>query len=254
MCRFLAYIGKPLFMSELVSKSSHSLIAQAMTAREAKTEVNADGCGLGWYGDRPTPGTYRSVLPAWSDPNLLTLADQLCSGLFMAHVRSATTGEVSYANCHPFVSNNHMFMHNGMITDYKKIRSHIERLISDELYENVVGSTDSESLFHAALSRGLEQDPVGAMNDVLNTAAQIQAERISCGRVRFAAIHSDGEKIWAFRWASDHKPPTLYYHCVENGTVIASEPLDNEDHWTEVPDNSVAIFGKNGFEELRMLD
>ena len=31
------------------------------------TAVNADGFGLAWYGERPEPGLYRDVMPAWSD-------------------------------------------------------------------------------------------------------------------------------------------------------------------------------------------
>lgn len=255
MCRFIAYIGTPIFMSGLMSGSENSLICQAMAAREAKTEVNADGCGLGWYAERRDPGCYRSVLPAWSDPNLLPLADQIKSGLFMAHVRSATTGEVAYANCHPFIRDRHMFMHNGMITDYRKIRASVERMIADNVYENVKGSTDSEAIFHAALSKGLDDDPVLAMHKVLAEITVLQNQKLGQGRVRFAAIHSDGDRIWAYRWASDNRPPSLYYHPTPEGTIIASEPFENDKvNWTPVPANSAICFGKDGSQVGVSLD
>jgi predicted glutamine amidotransferase len=68
LCRFLAFIGEPILLDHIMTGQAHSLVAQSMAAREAKTDVNADGCGLGWYGERADPGIYRSILPAWADP------------------------------------------------------------------------------------------------------------------------------------------------------------------------------------------
>ena len=90
MCRWVAYQGAPVFLEEFVSRPCQSLIAQSRHCREAKTEVNADGFGLGWYGERPEPGTFRDVRPAWSDENLLSLAHQIRSRQFFAHVRAST--------------------------------------------------------------------------------------------------------------------------------------------------------------------
>jgi hypothetical protein len=63
MCRFLAYRGEPVLMSDLVCAPAHSLVQQSLHAHEAKTETNGDGFGLGWYGERETPGVYREVRP-----------------------------------------------------------------------------------------------------------------------------------------------------------------------------------------------
>ena len=52
MCRFLAYRGEPIFVSDLVCAPSHSLVHQSLHAVEAKTGTNGDGFGLGWYGER----------------------------------------------------------------------------------------------------------------------------------------------------------------------------------------------------------
>src|SRR4051794_30466644 len=67
MCRWLAYLGEPVFLEDFVSKPCQSLIAQSRHCREAKSEVNADGFGIGWYGERERPGLFRDVRPAWSD-------------------------------------------------------------------------------------------------------------------------------------------------------------------------------------------
>jgi predicted glutamine amidotransferase len=62
MCRWLAYLGEPVFLEDFVSKPCQSLIAQSRHCREAKSEVNADGFGVGWYGERERPGLFRDVL------------------------------------------------------------------------------------------------------------------------------------------------------------------------------------------------
>ena len=255
MCRFLAYIGKPILLDNVMTDQSHSLVSQSMAAREAKTDVNADGCGLGWYGERSMPGIYRSILPAWSDPNLIGLLAQIRSGLFMAHVRSATSGGVSYANCHPFTHRTRLFMHNGMISGYRKLRARIEALVDEELYENCQGTTDSEAMFHIALSRGLLTDPHDAICRTLFDVAAVTAAHKVPERIRFAAAFSDGEQLWGFRWASDARPPTLYYRPMNGGTVLASEPFeDDQAAWTAVPPNTAIRISADGAVQQSAID
>ena len=52
MCRFVAYLGEPIFLEDLIAKPRHSLMRQSLRAEEAKTVTNGDGFGVGWYGDR----------------------------------------------------------------------------------------------------------------------------------------------------------------------------------------------------------
>ena len=57
--------------------------------------------------------------------------------------------------------------------------------------------------------------------------------------LRFAAALSDGDQIFAFRYSSDTRPPTLYVNEGERGSIIASEPLDaRQGQWHAVPANS----------------
>ena len=90
MCRFLAYRGEPILLEDLVAAPAHSLIDQSLRANEARTTTNGDGFGIGWYGERDTPGLYREVHPAWSDENLRSICAQVRSRLFVAHVRAST--------------------------------------------------------------------------------------------------------------------------------------------------------------------
>jgi hypothetical protein len=113
MCRFVAYLGQPTYLEELIARPRHSLLRQSLRAEEAKTVTNGDGFGIGWYGERPEPAVYREVMPAWSDDNLLALSGTLRSHLFFAHVRAATSGGIARSNCHPFRWRRWLFMHNG---------------------------------------------------------------------------------------------------------------------------------------------
>ena len=263
MCRLLAYAGAPLFLDRLLVEPRASLISQSLAAREARTIVNGDGCGIGWYGERPEPGVYRGILPAWSDANLVSLCRQIRSGLFLAHVRAATSGEVSTANCHPFAASRHLFMHNGQIGGYRHLRRKVDALIPDDLYALRRGTSDSEAIFLAALGRGLDDDPIRAVE---RTLAEIMTLAAETGEpVRFAAIHCDGETLHAFRWSSDGLPPSLYWrmeggessrdairpegngaHGGAGGMLIASEPCDeNAGLWGLLPPDSVLVVGPN---------
>jgi len=75
MCRLLAYSGDPVFLDELLFKPEHSLIEQSRSSYSSTTPTNADGYGVGWYGERETPGLYRSIRPAWTDRNLRDLSE-----------------------------------------------------------------------------------------------------------------------------------------------------------------------------------
>ena len=235
MCRFLAYQGEPILIESLVAAPCHSLIHQSLHASEAKTETNGDGFGLGWYGEREIPGLYREVRPAWSDENLLSIAGQVRSRVFFAHVRAATGTATSRANCHPFAHGKWLFMHNGQVGHWPAVRRRVEAMIPDELYAHRAGTTDSEALFLVALALGLERDPVGAMAETL---ARVKAAMRAAGveaALRFTATLTDGHTLWAVRWACDARPPTLYYKAMEAGLLLVSEPIDEGQGWLEVP-------------------
>ena len=194
MCRFLAYRGEPIFVSDLVCAPSHSLVHQSLHAVEAKTGTNGDGFGLGWYGERPQPGLYREIRPAWSDENLRSLCEQVRSGLFFAHVRASTGTSTTRANCHPFAHGRHLFMHNGQVGGYARIKRRLEAMIPDDLYEARAGTTDSEAIFLAALANGLAERPVEAMARTLKSVRALMEEAGVEEPLRFTAA-SHGRRI-----------------------------------------------------------
>jgi glutamine amidotransferase len=240
-------------MEEVVTKPSHSLIHQSMQATEAKTGTNGDGFGIGWYGERPAPGAYRELRPAWSDENLKAICEQVRSRLFFAHVRASTGTATSRANCHPFIEGDMMFMHNGQVGCYGQLKRRIENLIPDCAYGARAGTTDSEAIFLIARARAAEHgDIVAGFESTLSDIKAMMSEQAVCDALRFTAVVTDGRDIHAFRWACDAKAPTLYWRERGEGLLIVSEPLDDvRDHWTPVPQGHVLSACAGGKVEVR---
>ncbi len=253
MCRWLAYAGPPLRLSALLTRPDHSLIDQSRHARQNVETTNGDGFGVGWYGAEPTPGLYRETHPAWNDVNFQCLADHIHSRLFLSHVRAATGTPVQKTNCHPFAFKNWMFQHNGCLPRFRRLKRQLMFDVDPPLFPYLQGSTDSETLFYLALTFGLEDDPATAL---AKTIGHVERTKEAAGigePIYFSACATDGQRLWAVRYSSNHQSPTLYhsrhanalhdldgsYSPLPSGAVIVlSEPLDEmTDHWDEVPES-----------------
>ncbi|MHA1566929.1 MAG: class II glutamine amidotransferase, partial [Alphaproteobacteria bacterium] len=211
MCRWLTYKGPPIYLADLLYTPKHSLIDQSLNALEAKTGTNGDGFGIGWYRERVEPGVYREVMPAWNDANLRSLAHQIRAGAFFAHVRASTGTATSRQNCHPFSHGRWLFMHNGQIGQYNRVRRKLENLIPDDLYDNRMGTTDSEVVFLLMLAQGLEDDPVGALRRSVALVTGVMDEAGIKAPFRFTSALSDGERFYAVRFSTDDAAPSMYY-------------------------------------------
>ena len=245
MCRWAAWQGAPLFISEILSAPEHSLIHQSREAAKCKTAINADGFGLAWYDQAPVPGLYRDVYPAWSDPNLRSISQQVRARLFLAHVRASTGTATSRNNCHPFVQGRWSFMHNGQIGGFDRFRRQAEQLISDDLFAGRLGATDSELLFLLACDLGLEADPHSAMSNAVYLLEQMSLAKGIGPHMRCTAAFSDGETLFAVRYASDTRAPSLFYQWSAQwqGWAVVSEPYDTgAAEWIEVPKGSFCTF------------
>jgi predicted glutamine amidotransferase len=250
MCRWAAYCGEPLFLEDIVSSPAHSLIAQSHSAVEARTPTNGDGFGIAWYGERETPGLYRDVLPAWSDCNLKSIARQIRSPLFLAHVRAATSGGTRRDNCHPFVHGRWSFMHNGQIEKFERLRRPLETMLPDNLYAVRLGTTDSELIFLLALHFGLDSAPLFAIREAISFIERLSIHFGLGADVRFTAAFSDGERLYAVRYATHEVAPTLYASPMgSGGYCLVSEPLDdNRESWMSIPTQSAVVLGPDGLE------
>ena len=238
MCRWIAYRGDVIPLEHYVTSPAHSLIEQSIRALESTAATNGDGFGLGWYGEHPEPGLYREVRPAWSDENLRYLCRHIRSHLFFAHVRAATGTPVTRPNCHPFACGRFLFMHNGVIGNWPRVRRHVEALIPDALYPSRIGTTDSEAVFLAILGAGGDRDPLGATVKTLAALTQM----VNKEPLRFTAAISDGQDLYAVRYAANDAANTMYYRAGPDGLVVVSEPLTSDRSiWSAVPPNHVLV-------------
>jgi glutamine amidotransferase len=136
-----------------------------------------------------------------------------------------------------------MFMHNGQVGGWQAVRRKVDALIPDSLYHYRQGTTDSEAILLVAMANGLQDDPVAAIADTL---ARVRGFQLAAGvteALRFTAALTDGERLWAFRWASDSRPATLYWRQDAVGLTVVSEPIDDEgEGWNAVPkDCSIVV-------------
>ena len=90
--------------------------------------------------------------------NLREICLATSSNCIMANVRAASknTG-ISHPNCHPFKAGRLLFCHNGRIDQFASIRRRFLEQVTDEAFEKVRGTTDSECIFALFLTN-LEED------------------------------------------------------------------------------------------------
>lgn len=247
MCRWIAYSGEAIHLEELVFKRRHSLLTQSRRASEAMKAINGDGFGIGWYGCRTSPVLFRETMPAWLDPNLRNLCHHIKSTLFFAHVRASTGTATTKYNCHPFVCDQWMFVHNGQVADYRRISRQIDALIDEHCYQEREGTTDSEAIFLAIISRcRTGMTPIAATESVLSEIQQLMRQNNIKGPLRFTAALTDGESIYGFHYGSDDIAPTLYVSNIEGNVILASEPLDlQRECWQAIPLNHVLVITPN---------
>ena len=194
MCRFLCYRGPETLLADLLYRPAHSLILQSFKATERREPLNGDGFGVGWYAAHTasTPCVFTSLTPAWSNQNLRRLSEHVKSGCFFAHVRAASPGmRVSEANCHPFQYRRFLWMHNGAIEGFSRIKRRLRASLPDHLYNNIEGTTDSEHAFAVFLHTLGDTERFCSAKEMgqalVRTIAQLEAWTVEAG---CSATHS----------------------------------------------------------------
>lgn len=264
MCRWLAYSGSPVLLDALLYKPKHSLIDQSRHAEMGAETTNGDGFGIGWYPTDPdaggTPAAFRGIGPAWSDVNLHSLADHISSPLFFAHVRASSGSAVQETNCHPFRHERWMWMHNGSIHDFARMKRDLVMAVDPELYPMIQGTTDSETMFFLALTFGLRDDPVTAVERMVGFVESTADKHGIANPVQMTVATTDGETTWAFRYSTQHQSRTLFYNTEvetlrrlhpevaplrlvsDESRLIVSEPIGvMADAFQEVPESTYSV-------------
>jgi len=265
MCRWLAYSGTPILLDELLYRPRFSLIDQSLHSRLGVETTNGDGFGVGWYGSRlgREATLFRGVGPAWGDVNLRELAGSVSSPLFLAHIRASTGTPVQQSNCHPFRFGSWLWVHNGSIRSFGRLKRELVMSIGPDLYPYLIGSTDSEGMFHLALTFGLQEDPVAAVECMVGFVESVGRSYGVPYPVQMTVGTTDGDRVWAFRYSSEGDSRTLYFSTAvsalrelypENANlsrlsdetrIVVSEPLGElTGAWQPVPESSYGIVRK----------
>jgi glutamine amidotransferase len=270
MCRWMAWLGQPVLIDELLFKTQHGIVDQSLRARMGAEPTNGDGFGLGWYATGGDPAVYRSVAPAWSDRNLRELAAHVESSLFMVHVRAAIGSPVQETNCHPFRSGPWLFVHNGFVGEFRRLRRPLMLAIDPELFDEVHGSTDTEVVFQLARTFGLKEDPIAALEQTVGLIEATAAELGVPAEVQGTFGVSDGTALWAVRYSTEGSarslfassdPATIRALHPENprlarlspdDRLIVSEPFsDLPGLWQEIPESTAVTVRYGGVLEER---
>lgn len=265
----MAYFGDPILAADLLFRPGHSLIDQSLNSRLGATTANGDGFGLGWYADGREPAVYKSIQPAWGDPNLREIAYHVRTHLLFAHVRASTGTAVQRTNCHPFRHGRWLWMHNGVIRGFRELKRDLALSVDPTLYPDIEGSTDSELLFFLALTYGLADDPFAATARAVGLVEHLARQKGIANPVQMTVATSNGESIWAFRYSSEGTTRSLYYstdvlrlrqlhpdeeilaHLGEETRLVVSEPLlELHGAWNKVPEGSAGVV-QLGKDEIR---
>ncbi|KAL7423913.1 glutamine amidotransferase subunit [Cryptotrichosporon argae] len=236
--------------------------AELVRARELEREVQNE-----------RPCVFKSETPAWSNANLTRLAEKIRSPLVFAHVRASTSpGTPNEDNCHPWIFDRLMWMHNGEVSQFAKIKRALQAALPDDLFLYPSGYTDSEWAFMLFLSK--LRDPharsfthVELRDAMLQTIQHINALCKDAGVTSPSLLNfvvSDGATVIATRYISSRtsEASSLFFSSGtsfdeyqdgglyrmtkadkrERLILVASEPLTFEPRdWIEVRTNTMVV-------------
>jgi len=192
--------------------------------------------------------------------------------MVFAHVRATTAGTLSLDNCHPFIHGKLMFMHNGNIEEFPKIKRRLQALVPDEVFNAVKGNTDTEWSFALFLSKLPDANASSftyielkqAMLDTITTLNSLADELNITEPSLLNFCVTDGESVVATRYVSSRheEAASLWFSSGttfseyadgghykmsktdkrENIIMIASEPLTFEKaDWMEIKTNFMVV-------------
>jgi len=250
-------------MCQLLGMTSHRPAAitfsfTGFAARGGRTADHIDGWGIGFY-ERSGCRVFHDDQPASAS----LLADFLAtypikSRIVLAHVRKATQGGVTLANCHPFqrewLGQTWLFSHNGDLRGFApELRGPYRP----------VGTTDSELAFCWLLQELGERFPgqrhPPGWQELAPHVAEL-AEHVA-RHGNFNILLSNGEALYAHCSSRLHvlnrQHPFPHAHLVDcdvtldlagmNGrddrmAILATEPLTSEEPWRPFATGESKVF------------
>lgn len=208
---------------------------------------NPDGTGLGVFDEHGRPRVYKRPMAAWEDAAFATEAHELSGTTFLAHVRYATTGSHQVRNTHPFLQDDRIFAHNGVVEGLDVVDHRLRELGAEGL---VLGDTDSERVFAliTASIRARAGDVPGgsARRHALarRQRADLRGQRAAVHGHRHVGAALPGHPRAVPTRPAPRHPATRDFHmrtdriraysrhlCTRSSVVFASEPMDDDERW-----------------------
>jgi predicted glutamine amidotransferase len=216
---------------------------------------NPDGTGLGVFESDGMPVLYKQPIAAWHDREFATEAHELTSTTFIAHVRYSSSAALELRNTHPFLQDDRIFAHNGVVTGLDVVDARLRELGVADL---VHGETDSERIFALITACILRHD--GDVGGGIVDAVGWLAETVPIFAVNI--LLSTATDMWALRYPETHELYLLDRRDVDDrrlrmrsdrisahsedltsdaSVLFASEPMDDDDWQLLAPGELVHV-------------
>ena len=167
---------------------------------------------------------------------------------------TTTNGDGFGIGWHPFAHGKWLFVHNGAIDGYEKIRRELMFAVAPEFFNSIEGTTDSELMFYLALTFGMEGDVASGVARMAGFIEMIGEQHGIEHPLQMSLGISDGQNLYAVRYSSVGRSRTLFHskdvEAIQDVTpeaervspktcAIVSEPLTHlAAAWQEVPEAS----------------
>ncbi|TDD79422.1 class II glutamine amidotransferase [Actinomadura darangshiensis] len=210
-------------------RAAHWLLDAPRSLR-AQSHRMQHGAGLGWFSLGGEPVRDRAPLAAFENADFELHARNVPSHTFVAHVRDASVGGLTVHNCHPFVMNDRLFAHNGVVKGLDTLRT----WLTEVERAHVSGETDSEMVFAylTAEIRRLGDTTAGIIEAVRRIGAELPVFALNL-------LVAEAGRLWALRYPESNELWVLSRGVSEPGhaggevpaVVVASEPMDDRPGW-----------------------
>ncbi len=211
--------------------------------RKLATE-HKDGWGVCRF-DNGEPEVEMGLKAAADCPIFEQVGTKASSSL-LAHIRLASVGDVHERNLHPFFARGWVFMHNGTLRRFSEAKSAFDSRLAPEIKDELRGETDSERCFALFLTLLGEQRDLPSVTRALTQVMRFAETTCDAGRSeteKRSAMNflvSDGKRLVATR-----RDRTLFRASRGQAHYIASEPMNLDLPWEEVPQDGVVTVDEN---------
>jgi glutamine amidotransferase len=229
---------------------------------------NPDGWGIALYPDGKAVQVIKDAIPAASSrfSEFLSTYEHLCSKIFIAHVRKASRGVVTYSNTHPFSrevgGKDYSFGHNGTVRGFRRFPLGRHKSIGDTDSEHIFcyllnyiedrgilawTEDDLHELwkFLIGINRRPTKDKPNKLNVLLSDGETLLAytDFFGLGVLHQLMLRVNGDAISCGRKLSACSP--IKDNVEESICIVATRPVSCDKQWVSIGPGELCAF-RNG--------